>query len=82
MNTCSEDDSKDEDDKKRWGEYAEWCKELLDVRSKEKENEMVKTAKNAAMKERLLQLAEKKELRSKQRQVHLRSKSSVMVTSR
>ena len=60
MNTCNEDDSKDEDDKKRWGEYAEWCKELLDVRSKEKENEMMKTAKNAAMKERLLQLAEKK----------------------
>lgn len=23
MNTCIEDDSKDEDDKKRWGEYAE-----------------------------------------------------------
>ena len=40
MNTCSEDDSKDEDDKKRWGEYAEWCKELLDVRLKEKENEI------------------------------------------
>ena len=81
MNTCSEDDSKDEDDKKRWGEYAEWCKGLLDVRLKEKENEMRQTSKKAVMKERLLQLAEKKELRSKQRQVHLRSKSSVMVTS-
>ena len=81
MNTCSEDDSKDEDDKKRWGEYAEWCKGLLDVRLKEKENEMRKTSKTVVMKERLLQLAEKKELRSKQRQVHLRSKSSVKVTS-
>ena len=45
MNTCCEDDSKDEDDKKRWGEYAEWCKGLLDVRLKEKENEMRKTSK-------------------------------------
>ena len=60
MNTCSEDDSKDEDDKKRWGEYAEWCKGLLDVRLKEMENEMRKTSKKAEMKERLLQLAEKK----------------------
>mgnify|MGYP006885669426 FL=1 len=59
MNTCSEDDSKDEDDKKRWGE-AERCKELLDVRLKEKENEMMQTSKKAVMKERLLQLAEKK----------------------
>ena len=60
MNACIEDDSKSEDSKKRWTEYDEWCKGLLDVRSKEKENEMVKAARNAAMKERLVQLAEKK----------------------
>ena len=60
MNTFIEDDSKDQDDKKRCAEYGERGKELLDVRSKEKENEMKKTARNAAMKERLLQLAEKK----------------------
>ena len=45
MSTCSEEDSKDENDKKRWREYAEWCKGLLDVRLKEKENEMRKTSK-------------------------------------
>ena len=60
MNACIEDNSKSEDDKKRWGEYDEWCKGLLDVRSKEKENEMMKAARNAAMKERLVQLVEKK----------------------
>ena len=36
MNACIEDNSKSEDDKKRWGEYDEWCKGLLDVRSKER----------------------------------------------
>ena len=45
MNACIEDNSKSEDEKKRLGEYDEWCKELLDVRSKEKENEMMQTSK-------------------------------------
>ena len=61
MNACFEDDSKSEDCKKRWKEYDEWCKGLLDVRTKEKEIEVVKAARNAAMKERLMQLAENKE---------------------
>ena len=74
MNTCCEDDSKDEDDKKRWGEYAEWCKGLLDVRLKEKENEMRNTLKKAEIQTVCCSSRKKKELRSKQRQVHLRSK--------
>ena len=55
-----EDESKDEDSKKRWKEYDQWCTGLLDVRTKEKEVEMVKAAKKAALNERFIQLAERK----------------------
>ena len=60
MIACFEDDSKDEDSKKRWKEYDEWCNGLLDVRTKENEIETVKAAKKAALNERLIQLAERK----------------------
>ena len=42
-----EDESKDEDSKKRWKEYEQWCNGLLDVRTKEKEVEMVKAVKGS-----------------------------------